>query len=158
MNKPSQPGPLKAGALAKLAGVSTHTLRYYESRGVLPRPPRSANGYRMYPAAALQRITVIQQALDAGFSIEELAQVLKTRDTGGAPCRDVLRIANERLAELDRRIESLTTLRARLHRAVAEWARKLESTPPGVRAGLLDSLADTPLTAVRESRRRAFRS
>jgi MerR family mercuric resistance operon transcriptional regulator len=124
MIKPPQPGPLKSGALAKLAGVSTHTLRYYESHGVLPRPPRGANGYRI-SRGLLQRITVIQQALDAGFSIKELARVLKTRDTGGAPCRDVLRIANERLAELDQRIESLTELRTRLHGAVADWARKL---------------------------------
>ena len=45
-------GPYRAGQLAHLAGVSTDTLRYYERRGLLPLPPRSDSGYRLYPAAA----------------------------------------------------------------------------------------------------------
>ena len=74
--------PLRSGTLASRAGVSTDTLRYYERRGLLARPPRDESGYRRYPQAALVRVRVIQQALDAGFTVEDLSRVLKQRDRG----------------------------------------------------------------------------
>ena len=135
---------LGSGELASLAGVSTDTLRYYEGRGLLPRPPRSASGYRRYPQAALVRVRVIQQALDAGFTVEDLARVFKQRDAGGAPCREVLRIAHTRLDELDERIAGLSALRKQLGRVISEWEERLAITPAGSRAGLLDGLANTP--------------
>ena len=73
---------LRSGALASLAGVSTDTLRYYERRGLLPQPPRDANGYRRYPQAALMRVRVVQQALDAGFTVEDLAARPQTARRG----------------------------------------------------------------------------
>jgi DNA-binding transcriptional MerR regulator len=135
---------LRSGEVASLAGVSTDTLRYYERRGLLPRPPRDASGYRRYPPASVVRVRVIQQALDAGFSIEDLARVFRVRDAGGAPCRDVLWIARTRLDELDDRIAGLTALRLQLRRVVGEWEERLAATPAGRRAGLLDGLADAP--------------
>jgi MerR family transcriptional regulator, mercuric resistance operon regulatory protein len=135
---------LRSGEVASLAGVSTDTLRYYERRGLLPRPPRDTSGYRRYPQAAVVRVRVIQQALDAGFSIEDLARVFRVRDAGGAPCRDVLRIARTRLDELDDRIAGLTAVRLQLRRVVGEWEERLAATPAGRRAGLLDGLADAP--------------
>jgi len=135
---------LRSGTLASLAGVSTDTLRYYERRGLLPRPPRDASGYRRYPQAAVVRVRVIQQALDAGFTIEDLARVLKQRDAGGAPCREVFRIARARLDELDDRIAGLSALREQLGRVVDQWEARLAVTPAGRMAGLLDGLAATP--------------
>jgi DNA-binding transcriptional MerR regulator len=132
--------PLRSGALAAEAGVSTDTLRYYERHGLLPRPPRDGNGYRRYPASALTRVRVIQRALDAGFTVADLARVLKERDAGGAPCRDVLAIARTRLDELDKRIRSLMTLRRELRQVIGGWEKRLEGLPPGRRAGLLDKL------------------
>ena len=145
---------LRSGELSSLAGVSTDTLRYYERRGLLPRPPRSASGYRRYPQAALVRVRVIQQALDAGFTVEDLARVFKQRDAGGAPCREVLRIAHTRLDELDERIAGLSALRQQLGRVITEWEERLAVTPAGRRAGLLDGLADTPSDARGHSLRR----
>jgi DNA-binding transcriptional MerR regulator len=139
--------PLRSGALASLVGVSTDTLRYYERRGLLPRPPRDASGYRRYPQAAVVRVRVIQQALDAGFTVEDLARVLKERDAGGAPCRDVFRIARTRLDELDERIAALTALREQLRHVVGEWEQRVAVLPAGRRAGLLDGLAARPSDA-----------
>jgi hypothetical protein len=65
--------PLRSGELAKLAGVSPDTLRYYERNRLLPAPPRAANGYRCYPAQSLERVQLIRRALGLGFSVEELA-------------------------------------------------------------------------------------
>lgn len=132
--------PLRSGTLASLAGVSTDTLRYYERRGLLPRPPRDRNGYRRYPASAVARVRVIQRALDAGFTVADLARVLKERDAGGAPCRDVFRIARTRLDELDERITNLVALRKTLREMIGDWETRLARTPPGRRAGLLDAL------------------
>ena len=57
----SNDGSLSSGKLAELAGVSADTLRHYERKGVLARPRRGANGYRRYPAEALQRATGIRR-------------------------------------------------------------------------------------------------
>jgi DNA-binding transcriptional MerR regulator len=84
---------------------------------------------------------MIQHALDAGFTLADLARILKQRDAGGVPCREVLAIASARLAELDQRVAMLTNLRDRLEKALGEWRRQLDATPPGKRARLLESLS-----------------
>jgi DNA-binding transcriptional MerR regulator len=144
--------PLRSGELARAAGVSPDTLRHYERRGLLSRPLRDGNGYRRYPPDALQRVNVIQRALDAGFTLAELARVLRQRDAGGVPCREVLAIASARLADLDQRIAGLIDLRARLTTLVAAWTRTLDRTPAGTRARLLDTLGTAPRAPSRRGR------
>jgi DNA-binding transcriptional MerR regulator len=134
--------PLRSGALARKCGVSADTLRFYERRGLLRPPPRDPSGYRRYPAETIDRVRLIRSALDAGFSIDELARILAQRDAGGAPCREVLAIASARLAELTDRIARLTALRDRLETAVADWRRQLARTPAQGRARLLDRLGE----------------
>ena len=154
----TDPATMRSGVLARLAGVSTDTLRYYERRGLLPRPPRDASGYRRYPSSALTRVRVIQQALDAGFTIVDLARVFGQRDAGGAPCREVLRIATARLQELDERIAGLSALRTQLGRVVRDWKKRVAATPAGRRAGLLDGLAGESSAPRLGSRRRGRRA
>jgi DNA-binding transcriptional MerR regulator len=143
---------LRSGALAREAGVSADTLRFYERRGLLSPPPRDANGYRRYPLSAIDRVIVIQQALAAGFTIAELARILRQRDRGGAPCREVFAIAASRLDALDARIRALTELRATLRRTLAEWKDRLDRTPAGRRAGLLDDLREVRLKRSSDAR------
>jgi DNA-binding transcriptional MerR regulator len=150
--------PLRSGALARLAGVSADTLHFYERRGLLPRPPRDGSGYRQYPQSALVRVRVIRQALDAGFTVGELARVFKLRDAGGAPCRDVLRIARVRLEELEEQIAELSALRQQLRRVIGEWETRLAITPAGRQAGLLDGLADASFVARSRGLRRSRQS
>ena len=57
---------LRSGALAKLAGVSKDTLRFYERRRLLAPPRRQTNGYRVYPSAALARVLLVRAALSIG--------------------------------------------------------------------------------------------
>src|ERR1700730_16243192 len=90
----------RSGELAELAGISTDTLRHYERKSVLPRPLRKANGYRQYPASALQRVRVIRRALAVGFTLDELAGVLSVRDSGGAPCKEVRALAAAKLSDI----------------------------------------------------------
>lgn len=132
---------MRSGELAKLAGVSTDTLRHYERVGVLPRAARSPAGYRLYTEEAAERVRLVRRAIVMGFRIEELARILRVRERGGAPCRQVHALAVEKLAALDRQIAELTALREELSGLVSEWGTRLDATPAGERAGLLESLA-----------------
>jgi len=131
---------LTPAALAELTGVSTDTLRHYERKGLLARPPRTDAGHRRYPAAAADRVRLIRRALVIGFSLAELARVLRQRERGGAPCREVRALVGTRRAALDRQIDELLVLRRDLDRLLAEWDRRLDATPPGHRANLLETL------------------
>ena len=79
MSAPAKQEFLRAGELARASGVSTDTLRHYERKGVLPAPRRSPNGYREYPAEALARVLLVRRALAVGFTLDELAQILRAR-------------------------------------------------------------------------------
>lgn len=147
------PLTLGAGALARLTGVSTDTLRHYERRGLLAHPPRTSGGYRRYPREAVGRVRLIQRALVIGFSLEELARMFRERATGGAPCLKVRRIVEERLAALDNQLASLRQLKRDLRSLLDEWEARLDGTPAGQRAYLLDSLAnrETPHLRARQN-------
>src|SRR5437773_925083 len=101
MSKAVKTGLLRSGELARQAGVSADTLRHYERKGLIARPRRSPNGYREYPASTLDRVRLIRSALAVGFTLDELARILKERDQGGAPCRQVRQLAAEKLAEVE---------------------------------------------------------
>ncbi len=126
--------------VARATGVSTDTLRHYERKGLLPRAPRTAAGYRRYAPATVDRVLLIQRALIVGFSLADLRRVLAMRDGGGSPCRGVRELVGRRLDALERRIEELLALRDELRNLVADWDRRLAETAPGERAHLLETL------------------
>jgi DNA-binding transcriptional MerR regulator len=97
----------RSGSLAKATGPSPDTIRHYEPIGVLPKAARTRAGCRMYPESAIERVLVVQSALRVGFTLAELAEFLKTRDAGGAPCRRVYEIAQEKLNGIKADIKSL---------------------------------------------------
>jgi DNA-binding transcriptional MerR regulator len=146
---------VRIGEAAALAGVSPDTVRHYERRGLLPAAPRTASGYRQYSRDSVKRIQLVQRALVIGFSLDELGQVLRERDRGGAPCRGVRMLVEQRLAALERQLEELASLRAELRSLIGEWDERLRGTPAGHRAHLLDTLAGRPaIDRVRGSLRR----
>jgi DNA-binding transcriptional MerR regulator len=82
----------------------------------------------------------VRRALALGFSLAELARIFRVRERGGAPCREVQRMAEGKLAELEKRLAEMSALRDELRALLADWDRRLESTPAGMRAGLLERL------------------
>jgi DNA-binding transcriptional MerR regulator len=156
MNASSEKEFLRSGALAKLAGVSSDTLRHYERKGVLARPERSTGGYRQYPSAALQRVRLIRRALAVGFTLDELANILRVRDSGGAPCHEVRALALSKLSHVERQLKDLVTLRAELRATLRDWDSRLARQEAGGRAHLLESLVNNESNGTRSSRR--FRS
>ena len=131
---------LRSGELARLAGVSTDTLRHYERKGLLVRARRSANGYREYLATDLDRVRLVRAALGIGFSLDELASILSVRDQGGAPCRRVRAIAGAKLTAVEIEIRELTMMRNTLRSLLKSWDERLTKTTPSERAGLLETL------------------
>src|ERR1700760_717582 len=101
---------LRSGTLAKATGLSADTIRHYEKTGVLRRASRTESGYRIYPAAAVERVLVVQRALRIGFALAELANVLKARDSGGSPCNQVYALALEKVNGIAAEIQSLKTM------------------------------------------------
>ncbi|MFN2596968.1 MAG: heavy metal-responsive transcriptional regulator [Pyrinomonadaceae bacterium] len=141
MVAPAKKAFMRAGELARAAGVSVDTLHHYERKGVLAAPRRSANGYREYPADALGRVRLVRRALSIGFTLDELARILRARGGGRAPCREVRALAGAKLADVESRLRELLLVRDELRVVVKEWDAKLARTPEGERAGLLDALA-----------------
>ena len=132
---------LRSGELARLAGVSTDTLRHYERKGVLAAPRRSRNGYREYGTEALDRVHMVRRALIVGFTLDELARILKQRDSGRAPCREVRALAARKLAEVEERLKELAAVRDELRRTITDWDARLSRTTGGDQARLLEAFA-----------------
>ena len=137
---------LRSGELARLTGVSADTLRHYERLGILTTSPRTSGGYRMFPASAVERVQLAQQAVQLGFSLNELAEILRDRDSGGVPCHRVLNLTEEKLHLVGKRIAELQEIQDYMRRLVRDWRKKLKQTPPGSKAMLLHSLVDKPKT------------
>ena len=145
---------MHSSELARLAGVSTDTLRYYERLRLLPTAPRSATGYRLFPAQALDRVRLIRGALAIGFSVRELTTILAECDRGGAPCQRVLVLARKKLAAVETSLRDLQLWRRGLKTTLAGWERQLRKTPRGQRAGLLETfVASHPNRQTRYSSR-----
>jgi len=145
-------GSLSSGELADLAGVSRDTLRHYERKGVLPRPLRGHNGYRQYPREALQRVQLVRRALSVGFTLDELAKVLKVRDAGGAPCEEVRKLATQKLINVQDQLRELSALRDDLQHTLKDWDTRLARRSKGKRANLLESLSVEPKPPQRSHR------
>src|SRR6267378_6634635 len=77
---------LTIGQVAKAAHVNVETLRYYERRGLVPRPPRSLSRYRRYPEDTPPRVRFVKHAQALGFSLQEIRELLSLRATPKARC------------------------------------------------------------------------
>ncbi len=105
--------------MAARAAVNPQTLRYYERRGLLSRPARSAGGYRMYHAAAVQRVRFIRRAQQLGFTLAETEMLLRLAEGGPNSCANARALATEKIDDLRRRIAELQVSQNGLERLVA---------------------------------------
>ena len=130
----------RSGEAAGRAGVSADTLRHYERRGLIPVPPRSANGYRIYPPEVVAAVRIVRRALAVGFTLSELAAQFRVRARGGHPCLEVRNLAQVKLRLVEERLKMMRRLRSDLRRLLQDWDRRLKATPRGKPAYLLASL------------------
>lgn len=110
---------LAIGALAKAAKVGVETVRFYERKGLLPEPPRTASGYRQYSPDIVSRLRFIRRAQRLGFSLHEIAELLALRVDEVAACGAVAARAHAKLSEVAGRISELRSIEAALTRLVA---------------------------------------
>lgn len=135
---------LRSGELARATGVSSDTLRHYERVGILPAPLRNTSGYRLYAQDAADRVRLVQRALQLGFTLAELSEILRARDRGDVPCHRVLKMTEEKLRSLEQRIQELRRTQRYMSTLVRDWRALLAHTAPGGKAMLLQSLDDKP--------------
>jgi DNA-binding transcriptional MerR regulator len=112
---------LRIGEVAEASGIGVEALRFYERRGLLGRPSRTAAGYRAYDASVLERLAFIKRAQAIGFSLDEIMGILETRGRGEAPCLEVRDAARRKLSELDARLAELRRYRNELARTLDDW-------------------------------------
>ncbi|MFC0007542.1 MerR family transcriptional regulator [Micromonospora siamensis] len=109
---------LRSGELARAAGVHPQTVRYYERRGLLAEPERTAGGHRVYPAEAVSVLRAVRAAQRLGFSLAEVAGLLGVRAGRRSGAADLRRQAVGKLAEVQERIAELQVAAAALRAAV----------------------------------------
>lgn len=100
-------GPLTIGRLAQAANVGIETVRYYQQRKLLP-VPAARGAFRHYDPALADRIRFIKRAQELGFSLDEVAQLLRLED--GVDRRAIRRISAERLAQIETKLVDLTRM------------------------------------------------
>jgi len=105
---------MRISEVAAKANVNVQTLRYYERRGLLKKPGRSPSGYREYEPETVRVVRFVKRAQELGFSLEEIEGLLRLQSDRRARCGDVRARARAKLADIDKRIESLRAMRAAL--------------------------------------------
>ena len=112
-------GELRTAQLANEGGVNVETIRYYERHGLLPRPPRTASGYRIFSEDAVKRLRFIKHAQALGFSLKEIKELLDIQVKRNSSCADVRRKAQAKIADVDEKIRHLQAIRRSLVKITA---------------------------------------
>ncbi len=108
--------PLTIGRLARTAGINLETVRYYERRGLLQKPPRSSSGYRLFPADAARRLRFIKRAQELGFALKEIQELLALRISPGTSSAEIRKRAKAKIKNIEDKIKSLESMRRSLRK------------------------------------------
>lgn len=116
---------MRIGELAERADVTTKTIRYYESIGLLDEPDRTPSGYRSYGDDAVGRLRFVRDAQASGLTLTEIGSVLKIKASGDRSCEHTAMLLERHLTEVEAQIARLTAARDELAR-LARRARRLD--------------------------------
>ena len=116
---------MRIGELAQRTGVTTKTIRYYESLGLLPEPERTPSDYRDYQADAVERLVFIKDAQSSGLTLTEIQSLVELKAAGEATCEHTVELLNRHLADIDAQILQLQAARSSLA-TLAARARSLD--------------------------------
>lgn len=113
---------LKIGEVSSISGLPVKTIRYYEEIGLLaPTVERSQAGYRLFTTDVLNRLAFIKRSQSLGLSLSEVQQILQVHDHGQLPCGEVKQHLETKVAEINRQIEALETLKTELQDILLGW-------------------------------------
>ncbi len=127
---------LTRGQVARQTGVSIETVRYYEQRGLIPEPSRSASGYRQYTDDYVGRIRFVKRAQELGFTLKEISELLTLRLDPDSDRGEVKRRAEAKAADIEQKIDDLHTMRS----ALMDLAGMCDGCGPTSECPILDAL------------------
>src|SRR5260370_10106274 len=102
--------------VVKQVGVNMETVGFYERRGLLTRTPRSASGYRLFPADAARRFRFIRRAQELGFSLTEIGELLSLRVSRRTTSADIRTRADAKIVDIEAKIKSLESMKKTLRK------------------------------------------
>ena len=130
----TSPASVTIGVLAQRAGVNVETIRFYQRKRLMPEPKRPQGGIRHYGEPDLARLRFIRAAQALGFSLDEVAELLKLED--GTHCGEARRLAERRLADVREKIAVL----GRIESALGGLVARCSSVRGSVKCPLISSL------------------
>ena len=126
----SRAANMPIGELSKRSGVNIETIRYYERIKMLPAPPRTASGRRVYGANELRILAFIRRSRELGFSLDEIRTLISLGAPGMASCSEVKAIAGRHLEDIRAKLADLKKLERLLAETVAKCSgRKVPECP-----------------------------
>lgn len=117
--------------LAKRAGVTAETVRYYTRSGLLTPKLQGQNGYRYYSDDDLQRLMFVRKAKFLGFELGEISEILKLSKSGNSPCPRVRETLVERIKDTRKKLKELKSLLESLENAEKKWKEMPDGMPDG---------------------------
>lgn len=115
-------GRVTIGQAATLSGLTAKAIRLYERRGLLEPADRTAAGYRTYGPADVSVLKFIRQARAVGLRLDEIGRILDLQRNGRQPCATVLDLLEQRIAQVDRTMRDLRSLRRTMAAALSRAA------------------------------------
>jgi MerR family transcriptional regulator, mercuric resistance operon regulatory protein len=111
------------GELSKQTGCNIETIRYYEKIGLLPTPPRSDGGYRLYGNEHTRRVQFVRRARTLGFTLEEIRRLLRLAADGKNTCAEAHEVASSHLDDVRKKISDLRVM----EHVLVDTVRRCES-------------------------------
>ncbi len=139
---------LRIGEVAGKAGVNVQTLRYYERRGLLLAPQRTASGYREYPLETVRLIRFIKRAQDLGFTLKEIEELALLREAKRSKRSEARALAEAKMRDIDQKVRQLHAMRSALGTLVESCACR-DGQPA---CPILEALDDTPDETLADAR------
>ena len=129
---------LSIGKIAKRAGISVETIRFYEHKGLLQEPQRKESGYRQYQEEDIRKLVFIQHAKNLGFSLNEIRELMSLQTDSKSTSREVKDLAQHKLHDIEEKIKMLQRMRQTLKHLVDKCPGK----GPTSECPILDALAN----------------
>lgn len=116
--------PATIGQVARLAGVGVETIRFYERKGLLDKPPRKHSGYRQYGQEAVAQLRFIKRAKELGFALREIKELQRLWRSREATCEDARKLVEAKVTQTEQRVRELQETRRALKKLSAGWSGK----------------------------------
>jgi DNA-binding transcriptional MerR regulator len=119
------------GEVARLTGLSIHTIRFYEEERLLPVAARTESGYRTYSTQEVEQLKFIKKAQELGFSLKDIRELLVLKDQSTDPCSHVKALVEEKLQTVGAKRRELAAIEKELKRVLVQCQRQLKRQRPG---------------------------